>query len=53
MDFCFYLFDFGHVSDKSVIVNELEDFLQLVQISEEVVSDSLHKQENVKDETSF
>ena len=40
-----HLFDFGHVSDELVVVDKLQDFLELMKIGEEVVSNRLQEQQ--------
>ena len=39
---CTHLFDFGDVADEGFVVHELQEILQLVQVSDVVVTDSLH-----------
>ena len=36
-----HLFDFGDVADEGVVVHEVQEILQLVQVSDVVVTDSL------------
>lgn len=39
-----HLFDFGHVSDKGVVVHKVQEPLQLVQVTDVVLADPLAKE---------
>ena len=39
---CTHLFDFGDITDEGIVVHELQKILQLVEVSDVIVTNSLN-----------